>query len=238
MSRVRCTCRSHCLTFNPETRSYEGEGQLVPRSTAANHRRDDISFQTLDSFTQDIATQVLGLSPPPEILDHHPTNPIFDDQDIPPRFHDQSSSDDLYFILEVETSHRCAWAPGNRSLVFILNPPPTLPYEPPTASEILIPNRAPYSLDPQNPTNRPYLENESRLCEILMTLERRPVSDTRDRLLARAYEGLAMMNRHKEVEWNRQRAGSIAHHHGYSVVNTGIHKFSVAWNIALIREHE
>ena len=236
---MQCTCRSHCLAFNPETGSYEGEGRLVPRSTAANHRRDDISSQTLDSFTQDIATQVLGFSPPPEFLDHRPSSPRFDNQDIlPSGLRDQSSPDDLDFVLEEEISHRCTWAPVNHSLVFVLNPPPTLPYEPPTALEILIPNRAPYSLDPQKPINRVYLENESRLCEIVMTLERRPISDTRDRLLARAYEGLVTMNRHKEVEWGRQRAGSIAYHHGYSVVNTGMDRLPVARNIALIQEPE
>ena len=206
---------------------------MVPSSTAANHRRDDLSSQTLESFTQDIASQVLGFTPPLELrLDHRPTN----NQD--PGFHGQSPPDDLDFVLEAETSYHCTWAPLNHSLVFVSNPPPTLPYRPPTASEILIPNRAPYSLDPQKSINRAYLENESRLCEILMTLERRPISDTQERLLARVYEGLVMMSRHKEAEWSRQRAASIAHHHGYSVVNTGIHKLSIAWNITLIREPE
>ena len=216
MSRVvLCTCRSHCLTFNPETQVYEGEGTLIPKSTAANHRQDDLNSQALDSFTENIATQVLNYSysPPPEL----------DDEDPPPLgFHGQlPPSDDLYFVLEAEAVHRCAWAPANRSLVFAAVPSPTLQYQYPSTSEMRIPNREPYALNPEDNTNAAYLQNESRLCEILVSLVRRPASEPRERLLVRVCEGLAAMEHHKETEWNRQRTGSIARRHGYSVVETG-----------------
>ena len=39
--QVRCRCRAHCTIFNPITRRYEGDGELVSRSTRDNHSRDD-----------------------------------------------------------------------------------------------------------------------------------------------------------------------------------------------------
>lgn len=210
MSRlVRCTCRSHCLTFNPDTQSYEGEGGLVPKSTAANHRQDDLQFQTLDAFTESVATQVLNYSPPTEF--HNRYSPPPDDQ---------SPQDGLYFVLEAETAYRCTWAPINRPLVFAVDPPPTLRYQYPSTPQLYTPNREPYALDPVNPANATYLENESRLCEIFAALGRQPASEVRDSLIARVHEGFLAMERHKETEWNRQRAGSIARNHGYSVVDT------------------
>lgn len=223
MSRLaRCTCRSHCLTFNPETQSYEGEGELIPKSTAANHRQDDLRTRTLDTFTENVATQVLSYSPPPEFDDAYPPHPGSNDQPpLSPGFHDQSRSDDLYFVLDVETVYRCTWAPVNHSLVFVVEPSPSLQYRHPLVSEIQTPNREPYALVPGDIANAAYLENESRLCEILAALRRQRACDFRDRLLARVYEGLVLMERHKQLEWNRQWAGSIARYHGHSVVNTG-----------------
>jgi len=218
---VICTCRSYCLTFDPETQSYGGEGKLVTKSTAANHRRDDLQSQALDAFTERVATQVLNYSPPPEFLNHSPHSGSHDQNTPPPGFHDQPPPDDFYFAVETEIVYRCPWAPIDQSLVFAVELSPTLQYRHPSASEIYTPNREPHALDPGMIANAAYLENESRLCEIAKALGRRPTSDLRDRLLARVYEGLTMMERHKETEWNRQRAGSIARHHDYSVVDTG-----------------
>jgi len=213
MSRlVRCTCRSHCLIFNPQTQSYEGEGGLVPKSTASNHLQDDLRFQTLDAFTESVATRVLSYSPPTGFSNQYTP---------PPGSCNQPPPDDLYSVLEVETAYRCTWAPINHSLVFAADPSPTLPYRYPSILQLHTPNREPYALDPANPANAAYLENESRLCEILVTLGRGPVSEGRDRLTARVHEGFLAMELHKEKEWNRQRAGSIARDHGYSVVDTG-----------------
>jgi len=232
MSRlVQCTCRSHCLSFNPETQTYEGGGGLVSKSTAANHRRDDLLSESLDAFTENVATQVLGRSPPPESPNHCPPHPVPRDQNT--GFHGQPPLDDFYFTLETETTYRCTWTPTNPSLVFFMDASPTLQYRYPSTSEMRTPNREPYSLDPRNTANATYLENENRLCEILRVLERRPVSDARDRLLARVYEGLEKMEIHKATEWNRQRARSIARHHGYSVVDTGTCDVLVAQNTIL-----
>lgn len=205
---------------------------MIPKSTAANHWRDDLRFQNLDAFTEEVAKQVLNFSPPAEFQNQHPLPPVFHDQQTPPPgSHRQPSSDDLYFVLEAETGYRCTWAPINHSLVFAMDPPPSLQYRRPSASEIHVPNREPYSLHPSNIANAAYLENESRLCEILVSLGRQPASDARDRLTARVHEGLAIMEHHKETEWNRQRTGSIARHHGYSVVDTGMYDILVFRNM-------
>lgn len=219
---VRCVCRSHCLTFNPETQSYEGEGEFVSKSTAANHRRDDLVSQTPNPLTESVATEARNNSPPAALLDQDlPYTGFHDQHTTPSELHDQPSVDDFYLVLEVETGYRCTWFPMNRSLVFATDPSPTLPYQHPSTSEIHTPNREPYALHPGNTVNAAYLENESRLCEILVTLGQRPASDVRDRIIARVYEGLEMMERHKETAWNCQRAMSIARRHGYSVVDTG-----------------
>lgn len=207
MSRlVWCTCKSYCLEFNPETRSYEGEGQLIPKSTAANHQLDDRLSQTLDDFAANVATQVLRYSPPLDAIE----------EEAPP------PADDYGFVLEAEILQWCMWTSGNYSLVFAVDPSPSLEYQYPAANEIHVCNHGPYALLPRNITNTAYLENESRLCEILMelNLRRNPIKNWAW-LLPKVHEGLTLMRRHKEMEWNRQRIWSIARFYGHSVVDTG-----------------
>jgi len=200
---------------------------LVSKSTAVNHRQDDFKSQTLDVFTENVATQVLRYSPPAVLPGQQTHHPESNDLCPPPGFHHKPHQDDLYFILEAEIAYRCTWAPINHSLAFAATPPPTLQYRYPSDSELHTPNREPFALNTGDVANAAYLENESRLCGILGVLGRRPVCDVRDHLLARVYEGLVMMERHKEVEWNRQRAGSLARFHGHSVVETGTYDILV-----------
>lgn len=213
---VRCKCRSNCLVFNPQTQTYEGEGELIPKSTASNHRQDDLLPQTLDTLTENVATRVLTHASPSGSLSQDSLYPGFGAQNA------GSPPDDFFFSLEAEVMYRCAWAPTNLPLVFV-DPSPTTRYQTMSTSELHTPNREVYALDPRNRANAAYLENESRLCEILRSVGRQTPSDTRDRLLARVYEGLKKMEIHKETEWNRRLAGSIAQRHGYSVVDTGTH---------------
>ncbi|KAF9786236.1 hypothetical protein BJ322DRAFT_1020315 [Thelephora terrestris] len=167
------------------------EGGLVSKSTAANHRRDDLRLQTLDTFTKNVATHVLNHTPPAEPQAQHLPPPVSNDQSSHPfDFHAQAHLDDLYFMLEAETSHRCTWAPINHSLVFALSPSPTLQYRYPSTSEAGMPNRQPYALDLEKRENAAYLENEGRLCEILRVLKQHTVSHTRDCLLARNWSGI------------------------------------------------
>jgi len=206
MSRtVWCTCKSHCLLFNPETQSYEGEGQLIPKSTAANHQLDDRLSQTLDNFSANVAARILRHSPPPDAAEEVVHSP----------------ADDHNFVLEAEILQRCTWTLGDHPLVFAVDPPPSLEYRYPTVDEAHLCNHGLYALLPGNVANTVYLENESRLCEILTELNRRHPIGRQELMATKVHEGLMIMRRHKEMEWNRQRTWSIARSHGYSVVDTG-----------------
>ena len=205
MSRqVRCTCKSYCLEFNPETQAYEGEGHFIPKSTAANHQLDDRLSQSLDNLTANVASQVLSYSPPPD-----PAEEVV-----------HLSVGDHNFTLEAEILRRCTWSLVNQSLVFAVDPSPSLRYQYPAADEAHICNRGPYALLPGHVANISYLENESRLCEILVELNRRRQIEGLESMLTKVHEGLVAMRRHKEMEWNRQRTWSIARFHGYGVVDT------------------
>jgi hypothetical protein len=205
MSRlVHCTCKSYCLEFNPTTQSYEGEGHLIPKSTAANHQLDDTLSETLDNFTTNVAARVLRYSPPPN-----------DAEEV-----EHLSKDDHTFVLQAEILRRCTWTLGSHSLVFAVDPSPSVDYQYPALDKTHVSNRGPHALLPENTANTVFLENESRLCEILMELNRAHSILGREFMLAKVHEGLATMRRHKEVEWNRQRTCSIARFHGYCVVDT------------------
>ena len=204
MSRlVRCTCKSYCLEFNPETQSFEGEGHLIPKSTAANHRRDDQLPETLDDLAANVASRVLRCPAPPD-----------ESLEPPPKTHAHA------FALENEILRRCTRSFGNHPLVFAENPSPTVEYQYPAVDETYICNRGPHALLPGNIANTAFLENESRLCEILRELDKQHSIGGREFMLDKVQEGLVRMRRHKEMEWNRQRIVPLASTYGYGVVDT------------------
>ena len=204
MSLVRCVCKSHCRQFNPVTLSFEGDGALVSKSTAYNHRLDDQMTEGLDNFAGNVAARVLKSSPPIELLERSPTERVPDEE----------------VVLETELMYRCTWTPTDQPLAFISIPSPDCKYQYPAPNKIHLCNRGTYALEPGNRANDVYLENESRLCEILLHLRRLPPTETRERLESKVREGLVRMRRHKEMEWNRHRKCSIARQHGYAVVDT------------------
>lgn len=208
MSRlVRCTCKSYCLEFDPETESYQGHGVLVPSSTAQRHRTDDLLTEQIDKTTGIVASQILKQDPP--------TDPV-------QRISREVVQNEM-FHLETEVVSRCSWAASDRPLVFAIIPDSNLEYQYPPPSEAHLPNYGTYALHPDDRVNRYYLENESRLCEILINLKRRPSSGDAEMILCdRVHEGLLRMRRHKETEWNRQRTWAIARSHGFAVVDSGM----------------
>lgn len=207
MSRlVRCTCKTHCLEFDHGTQSYRGGGELVSSSTAQRHRFDDRLAEQIDKTTRIVASQVLRHEPPAELVD------------------EVSSGVTQYetFHLDREVMSRSSWTPSDRPLVFAVTPEPNLKYQYPPPSEIHVPNRGPHALDPTDRANRHFLENESRLCEILIDLQRRPHPGDVEVVLAdKVYEGLLRMRRHKEVEWDRQKTREVARSNDIAVVDTG-----------------
>jgi len=209
--QVLCTCKSYCLRFNQETMSYEGPGILVPKTTADRHRLADLSTRELDKTASTSAARILGQPPP--------TNP-------PPMDLVEGSSRDVpqheTFHLEMEVASRCMWTPSGRPFVFVVTPTEQLEYQHPDLSRGHLPNHGPYSLVPGDKANREFLENESRLCEILYHLEQYLLRDAEIVLQDKAYEGLHRMQRYKEAEWNRQRKLSIIRSLGCAVVDSGM----------------
>lgn len=203
---VRCTCKTYCLKFDHETQSYQGDGCLVPSSTAQRHQFDDRVAKQIDETTRTVASQVLGLDPPIDIVEEVP--------------HVVSQRET--FHLETELANRCSWTPIDQPLVFAITPDPSFEYQYPPPSEGHLPNRGAHALHPGDLANRQFLENESRLCEILINLRRRPLLGDAEIILEdRVHEGLFRMHRHKKAEWDRQRTWSLARSNDYPVVESG-----------------
>lgn len=199
---VRCVCKSHCRPFNPDSLSFEGDGALIPKSTAYNHRLDDQMAENLDNFAGNVAARILGPPTPTEPPDPGPVEGVSDEE----------------AVLEMELTYRSSWTPTDQALVFLFTPSPDCKYRFPPPNEFHLCNRGTYALKPGHRANEVYLENESRLCEILLRLRELPSGGTRG-LEPKVQEGLLRMRRHKEIEWNRQRTCSIARQHGYAVVD-------------------
>lgn len=215
MSRlVRCTCKAHCLEFDHGTQSYQGRGVLVPKSTAQRHRFDDLLAEQIDNTTKIVARHVLRHDPPADPVEGVPHVAVPYEA----------------FHLETEIASRCSWTPSDRPLVFATTPDLNFKYQYPPPSEVHLPNHGTHALHPSDRANRQFLENESRLCEILINLERRPLSSRVGVTLAdRVHEGLLRMRRHKETEWDRQKRWSIARSQGFAVVESGM-----LWTISFV----
>ena len=180
---------------------------MVPSSTAQRHRFDDLLTEQIDKTAETVASRVLGHDPPVEPAEgvSHGVSPY------------------ETFHLEIEVASRCSWTPSDRPLIFATTPDSSVEYQYPPPSEVYLPNHGTHALHPDDRSNRLFLENESRLCEILINLQRRPLSgDVEATLADRAHEGLLRMRRHKEVEWGRQRTWTIARSHGFAVVESGM----------------
>ena len=88
-------------------------------------------------------------------------------------------------------------------------------------SKVHLVSYGPHPLDPTKRSNSLYLENESRLCEILSRL-RALTSEGNEviRVEDKVYEGLRCMRRHREMERNRQSRCSILLQHAHVVDST------------------
>lgn len=206
MKTVLCKCRSHCTRYDPSTDAYVGEGIYIPFKTARRHALGDQRADALGNFVGNLAPPV-----PEPILPADTETP-----DV-----EESSQEELS-TLEAEIAGRTAWAPTDPPLVFFRNPGPWQQFTPPKPSEVHLSNHGPHALDPTHHANTAYIENEMRLCEILVHLRELegsgvPLTNLKECVL----EGLARMWKHKEVEWKRRRYQSLAIHYDFSVVDTG-----------------
>ena len=216
MAEVRCTCKSHCATYDHETGTNR-EGQIIHRSVAFRHRQDDKRSTGMDGFTRHVASPTLDEIPGPglvrpgnEASDPHPSQTAA----LPPEV----------ATLEGEIRDRTSWMATARPLVFSIDPVPDLEFEDPLVSSQYIPNYGPHALNPSNPNNIAFIENESRLYEIHRDLatDVLPVNgELLDELADKVDTGLRRMMEHKRCEWDRQRSRVRAVAEGYTIVNTG-----------------
>lgn len=221
---ITCRCRSHCTTFNFQTGRYEGPGVSLPVSTARRHALEDARIETSDIITENVASRAFDdltiPTRPPSYPHTHPTTSTITSRVSPS--HPENSSYVELFTLESEIGDRISWAPADKRLVFSEKPSPLQEFVRPKYSEVHLSNYGPHALEPANHTNTAYVENERRLCEMLVHIrELDSTDDSLERLEDKVLKGLRAMQNHKEQEWNRQRLGSIARYRGHAVVDSG-----------------
>lgn len=216
MKEVFCTCKSHCTTYNHNTGAYDG-GQVINKSTAYRHRQDDNRSANLDRFAHHVASSILD--EPPGLGLTYPSNQFFSLSPL-----QTATLPGEVITLEGEIRDRISWTATSRPLIFATDPVPDLDFENPLNSRHYIPNNGPYTLHPLNPNNIAFIENESRLYEIIENLktdtppvEREILEDLDDMVTT----GLHRMMEHKRSEWERQRWKTRAIAQGYVVVDTG-----------------
>lgn len=217
---TRCRCKTHCTVYNPQTRRYEGPGVVLPITTVRRHLQEDTRVEALYSLTGSAASRSFDDFVIPTCPSAYPTTSTTITPEFPSYL--RSSSHEELFTMESEIEDRISWAPADQRLVFSEKPGPLQEFSRPSYSEVHLSNYGPHILDPTNYANTAYVENERRLCEILVHIrELDPMDDARERLEDKVMEGLRAMQNHKEREWNRQRLSSIASYNGYAVVDSG-----------------
>lgn len=206
-----CRCKSYCTVYNPQTGQYEGPGVCLPYTTARRHLQEDARIETFDDFAWTVASRTFDDDPMVSTT-ATPSLPSY------PR----TPSHGAQFALEFEIRNRISWAPIDRLLRFAEDPGPLQEFVYPNYAEVHLSNCGPHALDPTDRTNTAYVENERRLCEMLVDVrDLDPMDEARESLEDRIMEGLRAMRQHKEQEWNRQRLGSIARYSGHAVVDSG-----------------
>ena len=209
-----CKCRTHCSRYNAETKTFTG-GQLVNRSTAFQHRKDDTRSRGLGNFATRVASTILddgsslGLSH--QRGDLSTLSPLATET-LPHEL----------LTIEREVNGRVTWAPTIWALVFAADPVPDQDFEDPLSAPNYTPNSGPHALRLSHQRNLAFIENESRLFEIIHHLSSLTGhSEQCEVLTDMAFAGLQKMIQHKRHEWNRQRKTMTVIENGYTIVHTG-----------------
>lgn len=216
MKETLCRCRSHCTRYDPTADTYVGPGIFIPYKTARRHALEDQRAEALGNFA--------GRVPPPA------SNPPLSPSNAGTPDIGELSQEELS-TLEAEATGRAAWTPADYPLVFLKNPGHLQEFILPEPSEVHLSNYGPHALEPTHYANTAFIENEMRLCEILVRLRELEGSGVPlGYLEEKVWEGLTRMWKHKEAEWRRSRYRSVAIHHGFSVVDTGAPLFWDGWH--------
>ena len=216
MPDVLCTCKSHCTTYNHETRSYHG-GQFINRITASRHHQDNSRSATLDGFASHVASSILSETPGLGIIqasDETATLSPLQTAGLP----------GVVITLKGEIRDWVSWMATGRHLVFATDPVPDLDFETPLASPHYIPNNGRHALHPSNPNNISFIKNKGRLFEILGNLRTDTLAidqEVLDDLTNKVNTGLHWVMEHKRHEWERQQSKTRAIAKGHTVIKTG-----------------
>ena len=216
MPHVFCTCKTHCATYNHETGAYEG-GELVTRPTASRHRLDDNRSSTKDSFARQVASSILD-----ETQRIGPIQAV--NEAVSPSPLQTAALPRIVTTIEGEIRDRISWTAFGKPLAFATDPVPDLDFTNYLDSPGYFPNSGKHVLHPLNPQNFAFIENESRLYEILgilrvdiLGVNQEVLDDLADKVIL----GQRRMMEHKRSEWGRQRMKTRAIAEGHAVVNTG-----------------
>ena len=200
-----CKCRSHCTTYNARTRTYEGAGNLLTRSTRNNHSKDDRILSS--SSTSSSSAGPLRTSKGRSSLNLDSTHDLLRQQDV---------AADLEQELRL-IAYELTWygelplTSPSIPLVFI-NRPVGDYHWPAIPTDNMRYNLGLYALVESHRANAAFLSAERRLCEIYAnlteTLDRHggthdsnQVWDVFDLL----HEEVSRMCKEKEYHWAQQR---------------------------------
>ncbi|KDQ49069.1 hypothetical protein JAAARDRAFT_201173 [Jaapia argillacea MUCL 33604] len=196
-----CKCRSHCLTYNPVAKKYEGEGYQISKTLWRWHQEDDRLATTILTVEEQFASQVLAdvpsLSQGQHILSDVEGNTM--STKIPSEPSD-SQADQLYSIQQ-EVIKCSLYITPPHSLIFVNKPSLSGPYQHPSFEGLNQPNSGLHALQKQSRTNASFLQNEFHLCELLHTIEMLSPNLSTLKLENRICEELAAINLFKENEW-------------------------------------
>lgn len=186
---VICRCRSHCTTYNPITRLYEGSGQPQSRPTRDNHARDD---RLLNSR---IARRNIADNPPLLL----PTT-----GSVLATWLGQTFTE-CEILMNLPLSH-----PG-RPLIFLNPPEANGPFVWPSTDEVLLPNTGLYALS-NHRSNQAFLTVAHRLHALLLDanhyIRTNQESQYLTSLTIQLSEKMHQLMRLREVEWSQQRGAS------------------------------
>ncbi|SJL11833.1 uncharacterized protein ARMOST_15244 [Armillaria ostoyae] len=179
MSNRFCTCSTYCSIVDPNT-GIRRSGALLPSLMYQNHQCDQALNQATQSMHEPIQAPLLPDIPFPSLLQHL-TNEV-----------------KLRIKFMVLPSVLSFHHPPTRDVAKI--------FEYPSVDPIPDPNSGDFALSYAISSNSTILAHESRLIEILRTLNNNAASEDREQLEDLIKQELYGIWQFKEREWNRQQS--------------------------------
>lgn len=184
-----CRCRSVCTVFNPTTKSYEGRGCLVPRSTRDAHvRTDKRRFRNSHGVHHSLmgSSHREGLS-------------------------NRSCHSHRSKLIIIQLKEEIAWlsdsplASIEAPLSFVNDPREGPRFQFPSQKDLFKPNLGHHALRENQRTNAALLSAEKRYCEIYKIIGGYRHLAGADELVYQLYAEMGRLNQQKEYQWAQQQ---------------------------------